>query len=471
MRPVLVLLAVCTPLLLSMPAIHVAAAPLATVDTALADRLDASLGQYFRPDAPGAVVLVQREGKTILRKAYGLADLTTRQPLTPETPMRLGSLTKQFTAVAVLLLADEGKLALTDDITRFLPDYPTHGKKITIEHLLTHTSGIGNFTSRPDYSPRQREDVTVESMIARFRDDPLQSEPGTRFSYSNSGYFLLGAIIEKASGQPYAQFLAQRIFIPLEMRDTAYEGHERSAARRAAGYSSTDGTFVPAQALSMTQPYAAGALVSTVDDLTRWNAAIGAGKLLKAATWRKAFAPYTLADGSSTRYGYGWGLDDWQGAPVISHGGGIDGFATYAARLPRQDVFVAVLENADSGRMAPEALARKAAALAIGKPLPEYRTIALDAAALQPFTGQYDRNGKDSHQVLMRGNALLLQRQGRTPRRLLPWSPTAFVIENSLVTVQFTRGADGRVTGATVDDGNARMDFTRTGDVPAQGQP
>ena len=463
MRPVLVLLAVCAPLLFSPPA--------AAVDMTLADRLDASLGQYFRPDAPGAVVLVQREGKTILRKAYGLADLTTRQPLTPETPMRLGSLTKQFTAVAVLLLADEGKLALTDDITRFLPDYPTQGRKITVEHLLTHTSGIPNFTARPDYLPRQAQDATVDGMIARFRDDPLQFDPGTRFSYSNSGYFLLGAIIEKASGQPYAQFLAQRIFIPLGMRDTAYEGHERSAARRAVGYTGTGGRFVPTDALSMTQPYAAGALVSTVDDLARWNAAIGAGKLLKEATWRKAFTPYTLADGTSTRYGYGWGIGDWQGAPFVSHGGGINGFATYAARLPRQDVFVAVLENADMDRMAPEALARKAAAIAIGKPLPEYRTIALDAAALQPFTGQYDRHGKDSHKVLMRGNELLLQRQNGTPRRLLPWSSTAFVVENTLVTVQFTRGPDGRVTGATVDDGNAKMDFSRSGDVPAQGQP
>lgn len=466
MRPVLVLTAVCTPLLFLMPAAN--ATP---VDTALANRIDASIGQYFRPDAPGAVVLVQREGKTLLRKAYGLADLATRQPLTPETPMRLGSVTKQFTAVAVLLLADEDKLALTDDITRFLPDYPTHGKKITVEHLLTHTSGIPNFTSRPDYTVKQAQDFTVDGMIARFRDDPLQFEPGTRFSYSNSGYFLLGAIIEKVSGQPYAQFLAQRIFIPLGMRDTAYEGFERSAARRAAGYSGKGGAFVPADALSMTQPYAAGALVSTVDDLARWNAAIGAGKLLKAATWRKAFTPYTLADGKRTGYAYGWGIGDWQGASVISHGGGIDGFATYAARLPRQNVFVAVLENADSNLMAPAALARKAAAIALGKPMPEYRPIALDPAALEQFTGLYDRDGKDSHKVFRRGNELLLERQGGGARRLLPWSPTAFVIEHTLITVRFRLGADGRVSGATVDDGNAAMDFDRTGDVPAQPAP
>lgn len=466
MRPELVLTAVCAPLLLTTPSPCVAAP-----GTALAERIDASIGQYFRPDAPGAVVLVQRGGKTILRKAYGLADLATRQPLTPETPMRLGSVTKQFTAVAVLLLADEGKLALTDDITRFLPDYPTHGKKITVEHLLTHTSGIPNYTALPDYPARQAQDFTLDGMIARFRDAPLEFEPGTRFSYSNSGYFLLGAIVEKVSGQPYAQFLAQRIFIPLGMRDTAYEGFERSAARRAPGYTSRDGAFVPADALSMTQPYAAGALVSTVDDLARWNAAIGAGKLLKAATWRRAFTSYTLADGKRTGYAYGWEIGTWQGAPVISHDGGIDGFATYAARLPRQDIFVAVLENAEADLMAPETVARKAIAIALGKPLPEYRLIALDPAALQPFTGQYDRDGKDSHQVFMRGNELLLQPSGGHVQRLLPWSPTAFLIEHTLVTVQFKRGADGRVSGATIDDGNAAMDFQRTGDAAAQPMP
>ena len=466
MRPVPVLTAVCAALLLS-PATHVLAAPPAATEAALAQRIDASIGQYFRPDAPGAIILVQRDGKTILRKAYGLANLATRQPLTPAAPMRLGSLTKQFTAVAVLMLADEGKLALSDEITRFLPDYPTHGRKITIEHLLTHTSGIPNFTARPDYQPKQAQDVTVDSMIARFRDDPLQFDPGTQFSYSNSGYFLLGAIIEKASGQPYAQFLAQRIFIPLGMGDTAYEGFERNSARRVAGYTSSGGAFVPADALSMTQPYAAGALVSTVDDLARWEAAIGAGKLLRAATWRKAFTPYTLTDGKSTRYGYGWGVGDWQGAPVISHGGGINGFATYAARLPQDGVFVAVLENADGDLLTPDAVARKAAAIAIGKPLPEYRPIALDPAALPAFTGRYDKDGKNSHTISVRDNGLLLQRQGGQARRLLPYAPGAFVIEHTLITVQFRRAADGAVSGMTIDDGDTTMGFDRTGALTA----
>lgn len=332
---------------------------------ALAARLDALLATHFKSDAPGATVIVVKDGKTLLRKAYGLADAAKGIQMTPETTLRLGSITKQFTAAGILLLADEGKLSLSDPITRFFPDYPAQGKTITVEHLLTHTSGIASFTRKPDYLQNMANDVTVSGMIDSFKNDPLDFEPGTRYRYNNSGYFLLGAIIENVSGLPYARFLEQRIFVPLGMNATAYEGYERSPSPRAAGHTMVEKAYGPARALSMTQPYAAGSLVSNVDDLAKWEAAIAGGRLLKPETWRKAFTPYRLASGEATAYGYGWHVGRLENAVMLSHGGGINGFRSHALLLPEHKLFVALLVNSDRGSVGIDELARKAAALVL----------------------------------------------------------------------------------------------------------
>jgi len=416
----------------------------------LAAQVDALFKPLYKAQAPGATVIVVKDGKTVLRKAYGAADIGANKPLTPGTVLRLGSITKQFTAVAILMLADEGKLALNDPITRFFPGYPLGGKVVTVEHLLTHTSGIVSFTGKPEYGANMGKDVGVADMIDSFKNDPLEFEPGTQYRYNNSGYFLLGAIIEKVSGQTYAQFLERRIFTPLGMKDTAFEGHERSRAERAAGYSKVEGGFAPAEKLSMTQPYAAGSLVSTVDDLARWNAAIGAGKLLKPASWKLAFKPYMLTPEKSTDYGYGWHVGTLQGVPVIDHGGGINGFRSFALRLPQQKVFVAVLANADSGNPDPEVLAKKAAALAIGKPFKEHKAIALDARALEAFAGDYATDSDDKRSFTVRDGALVMQRGQGSARPMKPFAPNGFFIPGSLAQFTFERDGGGKVTHVTM---------------------
>jgi CubicO group peptidase (beta-lactamase class C family) len=433
----------------------------------LAPQIDAAVRNYYRPDGPGATIIVTYGGRTMFRQAYGLADVAAKTPMTPETVLRIASVTKQFTAVAVLMLEEEGRLALTDDVTKHLPGYPASGRKVTIEHLLTHTSGIPNYTALPDARAVRLRDMTVQQMIDRFKDLPLEFEPGSRFAYSNSGYFLLGAIIEKVSGQPFATFLERRIFLPLGMQDTAYEGHERRPAPHATGYSGGPGGFVAAERNSMTQPYAAGGLVSTVDDLARWDAAIADGKLLKAATWQRAFTPYALTTGKSAGYGYGWGINELLGQPAVSHSGGIDGFSSHAMFLPRQRLFVAVLQNADSRLVDPDVPARKAAAIVLGKPYPERTPAALDASVLQAFVGRYGSGGKTTHTVRLVDGALVLQRGGPV-RRLLPYSPTGFMVENTLVTAEFTRAADGKVNGVRIDDTMRITSLDRTGDAPAR---
>lgn len=311
----------------------------------LADQLDATLSRCFKPDNAGAAIIVTKRGETLFRAAYGLADIEQNVALDPGATFRLGSLTKQFTAVAIMLLAERGKLFLQQDIRELLPDYPAHDKIVTVEHLLTHTSGTKDYTSAKDFKETMATDVSVEALVDEFSNAPLQFEPGSKFAYSNSNYFLLGAIIEKLTGQSYASFMADHVFKPLGLHDTAYEGYERRPAPKALGHSHRK----PAPPVSMTRPYAAGALVSTVDDLARWDASISAGKLLNAQSWERVFTPFELNNGRQSTYAYGWGVLRMGPFRTFEHGGAIPGFVTHAIRIPEKQLFVAVLANDDGG--------------------------------------------------------------------------------------------------------------------------
>lgn len=446
-----------------------AAPATAAADKTLAAQIDASISGYYKADEPGATVIVTRDGATVFRKAYGMADVGNKQAMDAAMTLRLGSITKQFTAVAILMLAEEGKLALTDEITRFLPDYPTQGKKITVEHLLTHTSGIQSYTGKRGYMETMAKDLTVGQMIDGFKNDPMLFAPGERFDYNNSGYFLLGAIIEKVSGQPYAKFVEQRIFVPLGMNQTAYEGFERSKAARAAGHSKGESSFGPARPLSMTQPYAAGSLVSSVDDLARWEKAIAGGELLKAASWKKAFTPYALTGGKSTGYGYGWEIGRLNGAAKIAHGGGINGFSTYALRVPEKKVFVAVLSNTESGRTHPEMVANKVAALAMGKPFPDHKAVTVAPEVQQKYVGVYAIDDKNSRTIRLEDGKLSMQRTGRERFPLTAFKQNGFFFPDSLATLEFVKDAKGEVTGlAMTNDGDDPVTHARTAEKPLE---
>jgi CubicO group peptidase (beta-lactamase class C family) len=441
-------------------------APLTRLDKDLAFRLHATLAPYFPPDAPGAAVIVVKDGKTLLRQAYGMADVGKGVKMTPDMVLRIGSMTKQFTASGILLLADEGKLSIQDEITKYLPDYPTQGRKITIEHLLTHTSGIVSYTGKPGFPQRAPQDTSVAATIDSFKDDPLQFEPGTQWRYNNSGYYLLGAIIEKVSGMPYHQFVQERIFVPLGMRHTAYEGHERGQWPGAAGHSPLEKGFGPARQLGKNQSYAAGELVSTVDDLATWDAAIAAGKLLKPATWQRAFTSYRLADGKDSHYGYGWEMSLVQGEPAIGHSGSTRGFRSYGLRIPGKGVYVAVLTNSDAGTVVPDVVTRRAAAVAIGKPFPEFREVVLDAAGLDAVAGEYTFD-KDTRRVFRRdGEFLSLLRPGRGPLVLKAMSPDTFFVPDTVDWFVFQRDAAGKVTGVTYHQDGRALAHVRSGEAP-----
>jgi D-alanyl-D-alanine carboxypeptidase len=417
----------------------------ALAEAPLEQRLDAALAPMFKPNWPGATVIVTRNGKAVFRKAYGLANVAENTPMQPDMQLRIGSITKQFTAVGILMLAEQGKLSVSDDVRKHLPDFPDKGSAITIEHLLQHTSGIPNYTSLKAFRSLPDEGVTLAQVYEVFAKEPLDFAPGERYSYSNSGYFLLGLIIEKLSGMKYHDFVAKNIFEPLGMQDTAHEGFERSTKRHIQGHRLNGKEIVAVKDIDVTLAYAAGALVTTVDDMARWDAAVGSGKLLKPVTWRQAFTSCRLPQNAPCHYGYGWNIGTLAGHKMIHHGGSIPGFTAQALRLPDDKVFVAVLTNGNGGAVNTPVIAYKAAGIAIGQPFADFKPIALAPEALDAFVGTYVGADKVKRVVRRDGDKLVMQRDGRDAAPIMAHAPDRFFMDGSLASLEFQRGVDGKV--------------------------
>jgi D-alanyl-D-alanine carboxypeptidase len=373
----------------------------------------------YADDAPGAAVIVIRDGQTLYRGAHGLANLELAVPLQPNHIFRIGSITKQFTAAAILLLAERGQVALSDPIKKYLPDYHAQGHVVTIQHLLSHTSGIANYTEQPEWPPTLRNDVSVQQLIGVFQDKPFDFAPGERWKYDNSGYILLGAIIEKVSGQSYADFMRTQIFTPLGMASTAYGDASHVTPGRVAGYAPDGDHWRNADFLSMTQPYAAGALTSTVDDLARWNAAIEHGELLKPASWKRAGTTFSLPDGTPTRYGAGWIIGRVGPVATLEHGGGINGFNAYVLRAPQAHLYVAVLANAAPPRTPPQDVAIQLAArvLQVALDAPE---IPIAKQRLAEYGGVYRLPDSRNITVSHEGDRLYAQEANAERIELVP---------------------------------------------------
>ena len=285
-------------------------------------------------------VLVARGDEVLLSKGYGFANIEWEIPNAPNTKFRLGSITKQFTAAAILLLEERGKLSVDERVKTYMPDIPAAWDRITIRNLLTHTGGIPNFTALPSYREIQTSPASPEKILAMVKDRPLDFEAGEKMSYSNSGYILLGAIVEKVGGDSYADFVQKNLFAPVGMTDSGYDSNTAIIPRRAAGYMPGGGGPVNAGYIHMSIPYAAGALYSTTLDLLKWERALFGGKVVSAASLQKMTAPF--------KNDYAFGLvvrTTKEGRKVITHDGGIDGFNTHMAYYPDSRVTVIVLGN------------------------------------------------------------------------------------------------------------------------------
>ena len=357
----------------------------------------------------GVSVAVVKNGRTILAKGYGFADLENDVPATPETVYRIGSITKQFTSAAIIRLMEQGKLSLDDTLQKFLPDFPAQGNRVTVRHLLNHTSGIKSYTSLgPKWQRGVRLDLVPDSLVALFANEPFDFKPGDRWLYDNSGYFLLGMIIEKLSGKPYGQYLQDELFTPLGLKSTVYCDQAPLIKHRAQGYATKPGGgFINAEPLSMTQPYAAGSLCSTVNDLATWTLALSSGKVVSPASYKLMTTPGTLNDGKPLSYGFGLGVGMVAGHRQVSHNGGINGFISELHHYPDDSVITVVLTN--TGALTAVQLERLIARRALGiKDLP---AVPIEASALERLVGEY-AFGSTHVRVFVENGRLRVQQQG-----------------------------------------------------------
>ena len=411
----------------------------------LTNTFDVFVEEAYSANEPGAAVLIAQGGEIIYTKGQGMANLEWEIPIEPNMVFRWGSITKQFTAVAILILMEQGKLKLDDLITSYLPDYPMPDQSITIRHLLTHTSGIMSYTALPSWLPLWRKDMSVAEIVDLAKDEPMLFQPGEKMEYCNSGYILLGAIIEAVSGQSYAEFVQAAIFEPVGMKTAVYDMAQPIILRRVAGYSPSPDGFVNAEYISMTQPYAAGSLAGSVYDLAAWDKALYIEKLLKQEALALAYEPFTLNDGTLSHYGFGWGFNDYEGYRLISHGGGIHGFSTYAVRELTTQSFVAVLTNNDS--KLPELLAIKLMAEALGKPLRDPKPISVPEDVLQSYAGHFKVDETISRKIFCEDGKLFSQLGEQPPIGLIPVAENHFVMTpNILMSLVFVRDGDDRIT-------------------------
>ena len=407
---------------------------------------DAVSKNAYPKDGPGTVIYLSKGTQLIYSKTYGKANIELDVAMKAEQVFRLGSLTKQFTACAILKLAEQGKLSLSDDIRKYLPDFPKKEQLITIEALLTHTSGIINYTGLPSFSAvLKRQDLTPHQLMDLFKDEPLEFEPGSAYKYSNSGYILLGVILEKITGMSYGAYIEDTIFKPLGMTNS-YDDHPTLLIKgRASGYEERNGRYQNAAYLSMTLPYAAGSLASTAGDLQKWYAALNDGKFIKPEFLRKAQTSYRLSNGMLTGYGYGWETGNVQGVSSVKHIGVINGFYTYAAYLPEKNLSISILRNCDNPTD-PDILASKMLAIALGKPY-DYKTLRMTIPELEAYQGVYRLTNAGEYRINLQDGQLMYYFLGGSKTRLIPYKKDHFILENSLTSFIFDKGQSGQVQG------------------------
>lgn len=321
--------------------------------------VDSLFAAYTGSSVPGASVVVIRDGQVVVRRAYGSADLERHVAATPETDYRLASVSKQFTAMAVMLLAQDGKLRYDQPVRDFLPELPGAARAVTVRHLLNHTSGLWDYEALiPESRTTQLNDADVLALVAS--KDALSFAPGTTYCYSNSGYVLLGIIVARASGMSFPDFLRTRIFAPLGMRASVahVEGRD-TVPHRAYGYSPRAGSFVQTDRSVTSATLGDGGIYTNVDDMARWDQALSSGTLAPAAAMTEATTPPALPGGAPTEYGFGWFIDSYRGVKRWRHTGETSGFRNAILRFPERRLTIVILTNRSSGE--PQAIAERIA--------------------------------------------------------------------------------------------------------------
>jgi D-alanyl-D-alanine carboxypeptidase len=409
------------------------------------------------PGIPGAQVAVWHEGRVILSRGYGTAEIEAGRAVEPGTVFRLASVTKQFTAAAIVQLAEEGVLSLDDPLARWVPEYPTGGHEVTLRHLLTNTSGIPNFaTVDPDWQAKIGEPLPPMEALARMSEHDLLFEPGDRFDYSNTGYVLLGIVIERASGMSYDEYVRDALAHRHGFGSLAY-CPDTPAPGHAHGYRPEEEGSLPALPVSMTNAYSAGALCSTAEDLVRWTQALNRGRIVAPALVEEMVTPPEVRTGR-TPYGFGLVIGSLAGHRRVMHGGGINGFNTQVAYYPEHDLGIAVLYNTSGSP--PARLELLLARAVLGLELPTVVSLPTPAEVRAAYTGTYSLAGTQLR-VFERDEMLWAQVAGQAPGRILFRGDHEFVAVYD-PGVRFVFEIDGeRATGFVLHQGGATVPATR----------
>ncbi|MCP9769083.1 serine hydrolase [Lacihabitans sp. LS3-19] len=398
-------------------------------------KIDSIFNQAYPINSPGATILIAENDKILYRKAFGMANLELKVPMKPENVLQLASITKQFTSVSILMLLEQAKLSLQDPLSTYISDYP-RGNEIAIHHLLNHTSGIVSYTNLPEFRTKTRLDMTPLEIISSFKNLSLEFNPGEKYEYSNSGYVLLGYIIEKISGMSYGDFIQKNIFDKLGMKNSYYGNSYRIITDRANGYQFYEGTYENPEYMSTTIPYAAGSLMSTVDDMFLWNKAIQNNTLISEKSKRLAFTNHTLTNGKNNNYGYGWFINEISGITTLEHTGGINGFSASGIYVPDRGIYAIVLTNLDDGK-GPETHNLKSVSVLLGKPIVDKTPIKLSEKQFNQWVGAYQF--EDVIRFITYENGMLQsKREGGRPIKLFPLSENEFMFEDLFANYNFS---------------------------------
>jgi CubicO group peptidase (beta-lactamase class C family) len=406
-----------------------------------AQEVNELLKQYTKQNSFNGVALVAQKGKILLQQGYGYLNMENKILMDTSAIFQIGSITKQFTAVIILQMVEENKLSLTSKLSSYIPDYPS-GDSITIENLLTHTSGIYNYTSDATYiTDSSTGSTSLEDLIARFKDKPFVFSPGSQYQYSNSGYILLGAVIEKITGKSYFTVIRERIFKPLGMIHSGFDFANLKNRQKAKGYfKSSEKTQRPAPIIDSTQTYAAGSIYTTVGDLYRWDRALYSDVLVHQKNLVKAFIPY------KANYGYGWVIDTSFGKKVVMHEGSTPGFVSFIARVPADEICIILLDNKSSPGLAK--IAENIDAILNQQPydFPKPRKIIpVDTSLLNQYVGQYKMSEDFMINVFLENGQLMLQASGQQSNELFAERENFFFMKLQDLQVEFLRDPGGKV--------------------------
>ncbi|MCJ8189787.1 serine hydrolase domain-containing protein [Sphingomicrobium aestuariivivum] len=426
---------------------------------------DKMLGAAYDADGPGAAALVVDDGETLYAGAVGMADIAGGRALGPDTAFRYASISKQFAAAMIVHLVEEGRLSYDDQLVDLLPGMPEAWRGVTLHHLLNHTSGIKSYTSIPAIMAGTGGigSVTTAELVDMFDDYPLDFQPGTRWEYNNSGYVLLGAIIEEVTGKPWHVAIDEALLAPNGITDVYYLDDETSLPVMARGY--TGGTDTLAQSIHMSLPHAAGGLAGTLEGLRAWTMALHGGKIVSPESLARMTAPTRLYSGDTQPYGYGLMLEQVRGRDMIGHGGGIFGFSTFVYYVPEDGLFAAVMANSDGLELTPQMAALKLGAMALGDPYPELVPVAAADAIEAGWEGRYEFADGTIRDFYRDGDTLYMRREGSQPLEVVGDGEGRFFYERSMTYFRIADAGDGAVAHFHSDGSTKGVEGRRIGDA------